>query len=110
MLRHPLASACAPLGFLLSFLAVAGAASAADVAAGRKLAERYCARCHNIEKGGPSKMEPPSFTSIAAYRKSEVIFGKIIAPSHPSMPEAAQYLDGDAVKNLVAYIISLEPK
>jgi hypothetical protein len=46
---------------------------AADAAAGRKLAEQWCARRHNIEKGAPFKLRPPSFASIAVYRLPDEI-------------------------------------
>ena len=53
-------------------------AYAADAAAGRQVAETWCAKCHNIEPGGPFKLSPPSFASIAAYRHEDDIRVKII--------------------------------
>jgi mono/diheme cytochrome c family protein len=94
---------------LASSLTISGAAYAADAAAGRKLAEQWCARCHNIEKGEPFKLRPPSFASIAVYRLPDDIFGKIIAP-HVAMPDIVGTLQANDVDNLVAYITSLETK
>ncbi|MGB8316178.1 MAG: cytochrome c [Aestuariivirga sp.] len=84
---------------------------AVDLAAGRQLAEKWCAKCHNIEKGGPLKLNPPSFASIAAYRTSDVIAGKVIAPSmHSGMPDTMWVLQREDIDNIVAYITSLEAK
>ena len=84
---------------------------AADAAAGRKLAEKWCARCHNIEKGAPFKLNPPSFASIAAYRTEDVILAKAIAPSmHSGMPDTMWVLQRSDVDDIVTYITSLEVK
>jgi mono/diheme cytochrome c family protein len=84
---------------------------AADTAAGRKLAEQWCAKCHNIEKGAPFKLNPPSFAAIAAYRTSDIILGKVVAPSmHSGMPETMWTLQREEFDDLVAYITSLEAK
>ena len=84
---------------------------AADAGAGRKLTEKWCAKCHNIENGGPFKLNPPSFASIAAYRTPDVILGKVIAPSlHSGMPETMWVLQREDIDNIVAYITSLEAR
>jgi mono/diheme cytochrome c family protein len=98
------------LPILLPALALAMSQSvcAADAAAGRKLAEQWCAKCHNIDKGAPFKLNPPSFASIAVYRPPDVILGKIIAPAmHSGMPETLWTLQQEDFGNLVAYITSL---
>ena len=84
-------------------------AYAADAAAGRQLAEKWCAKCHNIETGGPFKLSPPSFASIAAYRMEDDIRGKIIEP-HIGMIDVKWVLPVEDIDNLVAYITSLEAK
>jgi mono/diheme cytochrome c family protein len=99
------------LTFLLPALVLAMSQSvcAADVAAGRKLAEQWCAKCHNIDKGAPFKLNPPSFASIAVYRPSDVILGKIITPAmHSGMPDTLWTLQREDFENLLAYVISLE--
>lgn len=98
------------LPFLLPALVLAmpQSACAADAAAGRKLAEQGCAKCHNIDKGAPFKLNPPSFASIAVYRPSDVVLGKIITPSaHSGMPDTLWTLRREDFDNLVAYITSL---
>ena len=98
------------LPFLLPVLvlAMSQSASAADAAAGRKLAEQWCAKCHNIDKGAPFKLNPPSFASIAVYRPPDIILGKIIAPAmHSGMPETLWTFQREDFENLVAYITSL---
>ena len=90
-------------------LAMPQSVCAEDAAAGRKLAEQWCAKCHNIDKGAPFKLNPPSFASIAAYRPSDVILGKIITPSsHSGMPDTLWTLQREDFGSLVAYITSLE--
>jgi mono/diheme cytochrome c family protein len=90
---------------------ISQSAYAADAAAGRQLAEQWCAKCHSIEKGAPFKLNPPSFASIAAYRTSDVIWGKVIAPSmHSGMPDTTWVLQREDIENIVAYIASLEAK
>lgn len=104
MLRKMLPSLLLPT----LLLAMSYSVYAADTAAGRKLAEEWCAKCHNIDKGAPFKLNPPSFASIAAYRPSDVILGKIITPSsHSGMPEALWTLQREDFENLVTYITSL---
>ena len=98
-----------PLVFPVVALTMSQSVYAADAAVGRKLAEQWCARCHNIEKGAPFKLNPPSFASIAAYRTSDVILGKIITPAmHSGMPDTVWTLQREDFENLVAYITSLE--
>jgi len=95
---------------------------AADAAGGRKLAEKWCAKCHNIEKGAPFKLHPPSFASIAVYLSEEDIrdrmVRKIVLPHTDSVtsPRTEMHnivksaLSPGGVRDLVAYITSLEVK
>lgn len=98
-----------PLLLPILVLAMPQSAYAADAAAGRQLAEQWCARCHNIERGAPFKLQPPSFASIAAYRMEHDIRGKIIEP-HIGMIDIKWVLPVEDIDNLVAYITSLETK
>jgi mono/diheme cytochrome c family protein len=85
------------------------AAAAGDAVSGLKIAQENCARCHNVEKGGPFKLRPPGFQSIAIYRGSDDIWARIIAPSpHSGMPEVQWMLTRRQVEDLVAYIVSLD--
>jgi mono/diheme cytochrome c family protein len=99
----------ASLAFFTLTLPLAVPATAADVVSGRALAEQWCSKCHNIERGAPFKLRPPSFASIAVYRDAETIRGKIIVP-HVGMPEMTWTLQTEDMDNLVAYIVSLEAK
>ena len=89
------------------------AVAAGDVATGQALAGELCARCHNVQAGGPFKLYPPSFASIAVFRTAEDIRWKIIAPPlHAGMPRLTDtlYLSAEKLDDLVAYIVSLEEK
>jgi len=95
--------------FVGVFMSTLTAQADGDVVAGEKLAWQVCARCHNVERSGPSKQYPPSFASIAVFRSPEQIRGKIIFPPlHSSMPQLGTYFTPDNVNDLVAYITSLE--
>jgi mono/diheme cytochrome c family protein len=82
-----------------------------DAATGKKLAQEWCARCHNVDNDGPFKLHPPSFASIAVFRSKDQIYGRIVFPPlHASMPQIGYMLTPDNVDELVAYIVSLESK
>lgn len=96
---------------VLVTLALAGGSSAAlaDAADGEEIAAEYCAECHDISAGGARQTYPPSFASIAWFRADEHIHARILFPVlHSPMPAWANWLTGDEVKSLVAYIRSLE--
>ncbi len=98
------------IGLFLSVVA-SPAHAEGDPAFGATLAQEYCTRCHNVEPGGPLKMHPPSFASIAVFRSDDQIFGRIMFPPlHSSMPQIGYFLTPDNVEHLVAYIRSLEKK
>ena len=93
--------------FGLMSLGISGVALAeGDPVAGKETAREWCARCHDIERGGQWKRDPPSFSAIAAFRSPEYIHSNITFP-HERMPDIAQVL-GLNVDDLVAYIVSLE--
>ena len=82
-----------------------------DVEAGRSFARENCARCHNVEPGGPFKQHPPSFASIAMYRSEGQIRGRMLFPPlHSNMPQLGYMLVPENVDNVLAYILSLEEK
>ena len=94
---------------LLCSISIANAHAEGEVAEGERLSREICVRCHNIEPGGPFKLFPPSFASIAVFRSADDIRWKIIAPPlHTGMPQLGDYLAPDNVESLVAYITSLE--
>jgi mono/diheme cytochrome c family protein len=81
-----------------------------DAARGAELAAEHCALCHDVTADGAAKLYPPSFASIAGFRTPEQIYARIVFPAmHSGMPEVAFYLLGkDEIRNIVAYIVSLE--
>lgn len=98
----------ATLGALLG----SAAAFAQDdpyIAAGKRLSEGNCARCHNIEPGGAFKLYPPSFQAIAAYMADDLMRIKIMYPDHAVlMPEFHTFMFTENIDNIVGYIRSLE--
>ena len=95
----------------LSALLMTGAFAQGDKIEGEKIASQWCTRCHNIEPGGPFKLHPPSFASIAVYRSADQIHGRIMFPPfHSNMPQVGFILTPDNVDDIIAYIISLEPQ
>ena len=82
-----------------------------DLVNGRKLATESCIRCHDVSMDGRFKQYPPSFASIAVYRSSDQILGRIVYPPlHSSMPKIGYLLTPSNIDDLVAYIASLESK
>ena len=94
---------------VVALFATGSAMAAGDAAKGHALAKEACARCHDVEKGGAFKMRPPSFQSIAIYRREDDIWARILSPSpHSGMPDTQWALSPDQVQDLVAYIVSLD--
>jgi mono/diheme cytochrome c family protein len=83
-------------------------AQESGVEMGMVIADEYCSRCHNIERGGPFKLEPPSFAAIAKYRTAEQVRQRIVRPIHEKMPRYVDYMIGGNIPDMVAYIMSLE--
>ena len=77
-----------------------------DPIAGKETARAWCVDCHDVEPGGQTKQNPPSFTAIANYRSPDSIHANITFP-HVAMPDVVHVLGLDA-DDLVAYILSLE--
>ncbi|MBO6885523.1 MAG: cytochrome c [Marivita sp.] len=96
-------------GLALFLTVLSGAATAQDgnVTMGQQIAEEYCVACHVIDRGGPFKLEPPSFAAIAVYRSAEQIRARIEQPIHAAMPRYTQYMIGGNIDDMVAYITSL---
>lgn len=104
-MRHALRS----LSFMAAISLLAAPAVAADAAAGHKIAQENCARCHTIEKGGAFKLRPPSFQSTAIYRTGEDIWQRILSPNpHSNMPDTQWVLTPGQIQDVVAYITSLD--
>ncbi len=89
---------------------MAGAVAAAqemhgDVAAGRHLAEHWCASCHQLE--GSAKEPAASFPQIARMPSTTALALRVfLRTSHPTMPNVA--LTTADTDDLVAFILSLK--
>lgn len=79
-----------------------------DPEMGRQIAEEYCVSCHDIGAEGAFRQSPPSFAAIAIYRSRPQIKMRILAPVHGAMPDDSDYIIGNNVDDMVAYIASLE--
>lgn len=95
-------------GLLYPALNMPLAAQGGDAKMGQQIAEEYCSACHMIDANGAFKQEPPSFAAIAVYRSSEQIRSRITTPIHANMPRYIEYMIGENIDDMVAYIVSLE--
>jgi cytochrome c len=91
-------------------LLTADLAAAANVAQGRRLAQVNCARCHSIDKVGPSplSMAPPFRTLHERYpvEDLEEPLAEGIMTGHRMMPEFR--FDPDQIADFIAYLKTLE--
>lgn len=103
-LKWSFATACACIALAMP------AWAEGDPAAGARIARESCAICHNVERGGPFKLNPPSFAAIAVYRSDNQIRNRILYPDvHSPMRRAIGFVFSiENVEDLVAYIRSLE--
>jgi mono/diheme cytochrome c family protein len=89
----------------------AGHAQEADIAAGQAYAQKVCAACHAVlanEQISPLA-EAPTFQSVAdTPGMTELALSVWLQSSHPTMPNII--LEQDDLRNVVAYIRSLEKK
>ena len=101
----------------LAFLAVFGTslcavstshAQDANEGMGKSIAEEYCSECHNVGPDGPFKLDPPSFAAIAKFRTPEQIWIRIVLPRNHRMPRYKEFMIGNNIDDMVAYIASLE--
>jgi len=80
-----------------------------DIAAGRALAERLCAKCHAIGKTGPSPFKPaPPFRTFESKWPLEVLeepLAEGIMVGHKAMPEFK--FAPEQIGDLLGYIASL---
>ncbi len=94
-----------PLAVLLG-LALATPAAAQDAAAGRALAERWCAACHAVAPDSGDSDVVPSFERIARERQlTEESLTVWLAEPHQSMPSLS--LTRREIADLTAYFESL---
>jgi mono/diheme cytochrome c family protein len=91
-------------------LLIVDQASAADVARGRRLAQANCARCHSIEKAGPSPFSvAPPFRTLHEHYPVEDLeepLAEGIMTGHPAMPEFR--FAPDQIADFIAFLKTLE--
>jgi mono/diheme cytochrome c family protein len=100
MLRHST--------FCILFAAALSAqpAEAADTAAGRALAERWCTGCHLVEGMAKGSDAAPTFSAIANRRdRTETEMEAWLTDPHPVMPDLK--LSRTQIDDLIAFIESL---
>jgi cytochrome c len=85
-------------------------AAATNPGQGKRLALLYCARCHSIDKVGPSPLTiaPPFRTLHERYpvETLEEALGEGIIVGHPTMPQFR--FEGDQVGDFIAFLKTLE--
>lgn len=94
-------------------MAVAASPTCADspsVQRGRTFAQNNCARCHTIDRVGPSPLAiAPPFRELHRRYPIETLseaFAEGIYTGHPTMP--AFQLDPDQINDLLSFLKSLE--
>jgi mono/diheme cytochrome c family protein len=93
-------------GVVLLGLTVGLPAAAQDPAAGRALAEQWCASCHAVAAGAGGSDRVPSFERIVEERdRSEEWLSTWLSVPHESMPSFS--LSRQEFADLVAYLESL---
>jgi cytochrome c len=92
------------------YLAPTYAAAAQSVQRGAEIARANCARCHSIERTGPSPFAPaPPFRSLHENYPVEFLeeaLGEGIFTGHPAMPEFQ--LKPGQIGDFIAFLKSLE--
>jgi mono/diheme cytochrome c family protein len=83
------------------------ASAAGDAAAGKMLAERWCATCHLVapEQTTATTEAPPFATIAARHGESIDALAAFLADPHPPMPQMS--LTRQEIGDLLAYIGSL---
>lgn len=95
------------ISIALLVLALAAPANAADTAAGRELALRWCAACHLVvENQQRAPTVAPSFASIGRRPgfNAASLARSMLAP-HPQMPDRG--LSREQAEDIAAYIATL---
>jgi mono/diheme cytochrome c family protein len=104
------ASIVATLAAVLLLAAPARADEAADIAAGKAIAETYCAACHAVGPEGDSPRQgAPRFRELSQrfpIDNLEEALAEGIMTGHPDMPEFE--LEPEEIGALIAYLESIQ--
>lgn len=84
--------------------------AAQSEAAGRRVAERYCADCHLIARTGARPgLKAPGFLTISRRAvASEAWIVSFLSRPHATMPTV--YLDANDALNIASYIVKLKDR
>jgi cytochrome c len=96
------------LGCILASIGISAAQDRdGDKAAGRRLAERWCAECHQIAASRSGVFAGPGFPDIAQLPSTTALSLKVfLRSSHQEMPNFQ--LTSEDTEDVVAYILSLK--
>lgn len=105
--KLPGAVRLASIGCLLAGAAAAQVVDEEGPTQGHALAGQLCSGCHMVDprQSGVVSDGVPTFMSIAGRLDDAEIETRLLAPSHPAMPDAP--LDREQRRDVVSYIRSL---
>jgi len=94
---------------VIALLATSSTASAAGSAeAGKRLAQQWCASCHQVEPNAPAKDTAPPFASLGVEKGKDPGWIRAwLANPHP--PMQGINLSRQQIDDIVAYLQSLAP-
>jgi cytochrome c len=100
---------CAVLAAAFSTAAITSGGASADPAAGKSLAQKWCAECHAIQGDRLStNLAAPTFPELAAEPSiTEYTLRAFLRTPHETMPNIT--FTPDQMDDIVDYIISLKP-
>jgi len=108
----PVIQRTAKVSLLLGFALIGSSTqvAASNAQQGKRLALIYCARCHSINKVGPSplRIAPPFRTLHQRYpvETLQEALAEGIVTGHPSMPQFS--FEADQVGDFIAFLKTLE--
>ena len=96
------------LSLLCLCAALGEAATAADIAAGERLARQWCANCHIVGNNtvGPVQEGPPNFATIARTGMTDSELRGFLSRPHGQMPDLS--LTRSEIADLIGYIDTLK--
>jgi mono/diheme cytochrome c family protein len=95
---------------LIALLASTSPVSAqGNAGAGKRLSQRWCASCHQVEPSGPAKDSAPPFASLGVQKSKDPGWIRAwLANPHP--PMQGINLSRQQIDDVVAYLQSLAPR
>ena len=99
---------CAGLAIAFCVLLAPAPSNSADLVAGKRLAEKWCAQCHGVRKDrlGPN-LYAPTFSELAAEPSiTEYALRALLRSPHETKPQIM--LTPNETDDIVGYILSLK--